>query len=299
MLAVISGKLIEQDKLRWDTKFFDIFPELQAEANKEYHAITLEDLFLCKAGIQPFTSGDEKYPVFDAFDGNMRDQFIQWLLQQPPGSDKTADHKFQHLYSNAGYTLIAAMLEKVSGRSWEALMQQTLTTDLGFSVVFGWPNSYHTSQPWGHGNFSYDPLTQTEKIFNELRAFPPEDSYKLNKLIAPAGDLSMKPLDFVKYTQLHLQGLTGISNYLSSEMYQTIHFGHQGFSLGVGNNSIEGKRVSGFDGSAGTFYCRSILIPEDDFAFTIMINSGAQKAVDWITFKIAKRYYHWWWKFWI
>lgn len=44
----------------------------------------------------------------------------------------------------------------------------------------------------------------------------------------------------------------------------------KGFSIGVANNSMEGYKCSGMDGSAGTFFCRAIIIPEADFAFTII-----------------------------
>jgi hypothetical protein len=61
--------------------------------------------------------------------------------------------------------------------------------------------------------------------------------------------------------------------------------------------------LSGMDGSAGTFFCRAIIVPESDFVFTIMTNAGSEtaemKAVDWITMKIVKKRYNWWWKFWI
>ena len=82
-----------------------------------------------------------------------------------------------------------------------------------------------------------------------------------------------------------------------------VNFGHQGFSLGVANSKLKGYKFSGFDGSAGTFFCRSIIVPEPDFAFTIMMNAGSgtdsMKAVDWLTMRIVKKHYNWWWKFWL
>jgi len=63
------------------------------------------------------------------------------------------------------------------------------------------------------------------------------------------------------------------------------------------------RKFSGIDGSAGTFFCRAILIPESKLAFTIMTNAGSgtgeMKAVDWITMKLIKKHYNWWWKFWM
>jgi len=169
-----------------------------------------------------------------------------------------------------------------------------LTDDLSMSVHIGWPNSIRPDQPWGHM------ITNKGKV----ETFPPDSNYKLPYLITPAGDLSMTPKDYAKYTQLHLRGLRGNdNNYVSSEAYRYIHFGHDGFSLGVANSELGGKRLSGFDGSAGTFFCRSIIVPESDFAFTIMMNAGSgsasMEAVDWLTMRIVKKHFNWWWKFWL
>jgi CubicO group peptidase (beta-lactamase class C family) len=218
-------------------------------------------------------------------------EFLKYLIAQPPSSEKK-DGKFQHLYSNASYTMASAMLERVSGLKYEDLVRRTLTDDLGMPVHIGWPSSIGVDQPWGH-------MITKDKV----EPFPPDHGYKLPYLITPAGDLSMTPKDYAKYTQLHLRGLRGNDNYISSKAYRNIHFGHAGFSLGVANGVLGGKRYSGFDGSAGTFFCRSIIVPESDFAFTIMTNAGSgtgsMEAVDWLTMRIVKKHFDWWWKFWL
>jgi CubicO group peptidase (beta-lactamase class C family) len=180
----------------------------------------------------------------------------------------------------------------VAGKSYEDLVKQAVRDDLGLAVHIGWPNTFRADQPWGH-------LIRAGKV----EALPPGHEYRIPDLITPAGDLSMTPKDYARYTQLHLQGLRGGDNYISGESYRYIHYGHPGFSLGVANGVLGGKRFSGFDGSAGTFFCRSIIVPESDFAFTIMTNAGSatatMKAVNWLTMQIVKKRFNWWWKFWL
>ncbi|MEJ2610807.1 MAG: serine hydrolase [Candidatus Thiodiazotropha sp.] len=288
MLAIIAEKLIEEKKITWKTKFFDVYPELKSKTRNEYLNITLEDLFLCEAGIQPYTSGNKGFPKIEASLSNQRLEFVKHLIRQPPGS-KQKNGKFQHLYSNASYTMVSAMLEKVAEHNYENLVNK-LTDHLGISVYIGWPNNFNTDQPWGH-------LITKEKV----EVFPPEHDYKLPYLLTPAGDLSLTPRDYAIYTQLHLKGLREENNYISSEGYKYIHFAHKGFSIGVANGSLGGKIFSAFDGSAGTFFCRSLIIPESDLAITIMMNagSGTMDAVNWLTMQIVKRHFNWWWKFWI
>ena len=292
VLAVIAAKLIEENKITWQTRFFDVLPELEAEAKQAYSAITLEDLFLSKAGIKAYTNGEtEPFPEYDSSVSDKRLAFIKYLISQHP-SAKKMNGSFQHLYSNPSYLMAAVMLERVSGLKYEEQVKKILTDDLHIPVYIGWPNSINPEQPWGH-----------RIAKGKIEVFAPDHSYKLPYLITPAGDLSMTPRDYAKYTQLHLQGLRDKNNYISSDAYRYIHFGHKGFSLGVANSTLGGKRFSGFDGSAGTFFCRSIIVPESDFAFTIMMNAGsglgAMKAVDWLSMRIVKKYYNWWWKFWL
>jgi len=292
VLAVMAAKLIEQAKIAWQTRFFAMFPELEINANSAYRDITLEDLFLCKAGIKAFTNAEEEsFPEYEQSVTNKRMEFIKYLIAQQPSSKKK-NEKFHHLYSNASYTMASAMLEKVAGGCYEDLVKKMLRDDLGISVHIGWSNSMGANQPWGH---------MINK--NKIETFPPDHDYKIPYLITPAGDLSMTPKDFAKYTQLHLRGLRGRDNYITSDSYRYIHFGHKGFSLGVGNGVSSGKRFSGFDGSTGTFFCRSIIVPEPDFAFTIMMNagsgSGSMKAVDWLTMRLVKKRFNLWWKLWL
>ncbi len=292
VLAVMAAKLIEQKKITWQIKFFEVFPELRGEADSAYRDITLEDLFLAEAGIKAYTNSEaEPFPDYGPAVINKRLEFIKYLIKQQPSSEKKGG-KFKHLYSNASYTMASAMLERVSGKSYEDLVKKTLTGDLGLSVRIGWPNSISPDQPWGHM------ITK-----GKVDAFPPGHDYKLSYLITPAGDLSMTPKNYAKYTQLHLQGLTGSSNYISSESYRYIHFSHDGFSLGVANDVLGGQKYSAFDGSAGTFFCRVIIVPESDFAFTILMNAGSgtasMDAVDWLTQRIIEKHFNWWWKFWL
>jgi D-alanyl-D-alanine carboxypeptidase len=291
ILAVIAAKLIEENKIDWNTSFFEVYPELKESSLNDYLNITLEDLFLCRAGIMAYTSGDEIFPKLDSTSQNIRYDFAKWLIQQKPAS-KTHENKFEFLYSNAGYTMASLMLEKVSGMSYYELIKSYINEEMGIETIIGFPNHSDPNQPWGH-------------IISKsgIEIFEPDNTYIIPELLMPAGDLSMKTLGFAKYIQLSLQGLKGKDSFIKADSYKYVHFGHKGFSIGVGNGEMSGISFSGIDGSAGTFFCRAILVPASNFAFTIMTNAGSgtgqMKAVDWITMKIVKIIHNWWWKFWM
>lgn len=292
VVSVMAAKLVEQKMIKWNTRFFDIFPELLGDANVEYGDITLENLLLSEAGIKAFTNAKkEPLPEYDSTVVNKRLAFMKYLVSLPPSSEKR-DGKFLHLYSNPSYMMASAMLERVTGLTYEELVHKTLMDDLGMQVYIGWPNSIDINQPWGH-------MISEEKV--EL--FAPDHDYKIPYLLIPAGNLSMTSKDYARYTQLHLRGLRGVDKYLSTQAYHHIHFGKEGFSLGVANGSLGGMKYSAFDGTAGTFFCRSIIVPESDLAITIMMNAGSgtgsMEVVDWITMSIVKKHFNWWWKFWL
>ncbi len=289
VLSFIAGKLADEGKIQWKTRFFELFPELKESSKPEYLPITLEDLLLCKAGIAAYTAGADPFPEVNP--DHSKYDFAKYLLLQTPAA-KLHNGSFNFVYSNASYTIAALMLEKVSKLTYEELISKYLVSELDINTYIGFPNTFNPQQPWGH-------------IFNKgtTDVFPPDHPYRLNKLIIPAGDLSMTPLGFARFVQLNMQGLRGKDNFLTSHTYKHIHYAYPGFSLGVGNGKMGNYVYSGMDGSAGTFFCRAILIPEAGFAFTIMTNAGSgtgqMKAVDWITMKLAKKQFNWWWKFWM
>ncbi len=89
VLAVIAARLIEQNKIAWHTAFFEIFPQLKDVANGAYRDITLEDLFLCEAGIKAYTNAaEEPFPDYGPEASEPRLEFIKHLLAQPPASQK-------------------------------------------------------------------------------------------------------------------------------------------------------------------------------------------------------------------
>lgn len=292
ILAMIAGRLVDENKIEWKTKYFDVYPEMKNNSNRAYHNITLEDLFLCKAGIQAYVSGDEKFPEIDNKTKNSQIEFAKYLLSQEPTSPINKNQSFKHVYSNASYTLASLMLEKVTSKSYEELINFYLFNKLGLTTIFGFPNKFQDKQPWGH-----------LKSGKHIEKFSPSHEYEIPYLIKPAGDLSMPPPIFSKYVQLHLKGLRGTENFLSTTTWQYIHYGFKEFSLGIGNGISFGRQFSGMDGSTGTFFCRAILVPDSDFAFIIMTNAGSgtgeMKAIEWITKKLIKKHYNWWWKFWM
>ncbi|WP_223648342.1 serine hydrolase domain-containing protein [Hymenobacter psoromatis] len=271
--SLLAGKLVEEGKIRWDSKLLDVVPALRAAALPLYTNVTLGDLLSHRAGIQPYTAGSdyETLPKLTGSVSERRLQFAAVVLRQPPVAP--APGQF-YVYSNAGYVLAALMLAQASGYSWEKLVAKTFHK-LKLHYVLGFPNRHDARQPWGHWR-----ATPADSAFTPLG---PTHFYQLNDYMAPAGDLAMPLPDFARLVQLHLNGLLGQNNYVSAATYQRLHFGLPAYAYGwaVSTLATTGALVSLHNGSAGTFFCHTILYPSQRVAFVMLTNDGddpAQKA---------------------
>jgi CubicO group peptidase (beta-lactamase class C family) len=77
---------------------------------------------------------------------------VSEVLPEFVGRMRSERSRGEHLYSNGGYIVAGAMLEALTGQTWETLMEQELFQPLGITTAgFGAPGtSAVRDQPWGH-----------------------------------------------------------------------------------------------------------------------------------------------------
>ena len=279
MTAFVIAKYVEKGKLKWTTKFFNIFPEWKANSKEEYYNITLQDLLSHRAKIQAFQGdNDPTIPDFKGSKQEKRKQFGKFVLTlNPVEIDST--HKFN--YSNAGYTLATLMLEKVTQKSWEELVEKVFNKDLKLNVKFSWPENQNIKDTWGH-SFENDKLTPV----------PSNTNYHLD-FTEPAGDINIKLKDYAKLIQLNLKGLNGHNNYLTAKTYNFIHKGIENYALGWYNIYENGKELSTHSGTAGTYYTLVHIDRVNGKAYIIFTNSfsaDTQQGVRLLMRKLKENY---------
>ena len=260
----VAAYLVENKKIKWTTKFFDLFPSWKKNSNPAYYDITLADLLSHRAKIQPYTSGLEfqELPDFKGDKAQQRRLFAKYLLYEKP--IKNTERIYN--YSNAGYSIASLMLEKVSGLSWEQLTKVTMLKLFNINIEFGFPNKLDHKQPFGHW------------IQNDsLKVVESDVDYNL-ALAEPAGDISMTLPDYAKFIQYNLQGLQGQDNVLKSTTYEYLHYGFTDYSIGWGNVNKSDKQFSEHSGSAGTFFCYTLLDKKSKLAYIIIANSATRQA---------------------
>ncbi len=262
MTAFIIAKYVDKGKLEWNTKFFDLFPDWKEKSKPEYANITLQELLSHRARIQSFQGeGDPPIPSFNGTNREKRMQFGQWVLTLDPVGK---NHQTPFVYSNAGYTLAALMIEKVTGKSWEQLVRKVFNKDLHLNVKLSWPQNQNSKETWGH-------------IYEDgrLKPVPSTVNYHLD-FTEPAGDINIKLRDYVKFIQLNLQGLNGENNYLKSDTYKFIHKGFENYAIGWFNIYENGKELSTHSGTAGTYYSLVHIDRKNGKAYIIFTNSFSE-----------------------
>jgi D-alanyl-D-alanine carboxypeptidase len=263
MIAFAAASLVEKGLIGWQTELFELCPDLRGIAKEEYYDITLFQLLRHEAGLVSKQVESEEILMPSISSDSLIDRraLFEWAL----GRDRFHGG---YQYSNTGYVMAAHMLEQATGSGWQDILEELVFQPLKIGGSFGWPAAGDTSQPWGH---YLDPDTR------KLVSHHPRDTYRLRKIsLDPAGDVSMAVGDYARFLQDNLKGYEGPGGVLAHESYRLMHTG-QPYALGWATvGSIDGRtNVSTHTGSAGTFFCMTFLLKDDDLGLAVLSNAYA------------------------
>lgn len=266
MTALLCAILVERGLLTWTTTVGQVLgPDFPMR--DEYRPVTLEQLLSHTSGL-PAELPDKVWRSFFPYDSAAaadRSRMVTESLSLAPQS--AAGSTF--LYSNLGYVVAAFMAEKVTGSSWETLMQQEVFIPLGMSGAgFGPPalgkgDKQSPGAPWGH---SPDPVD-------------PASAYADNPTaLGPAGTVHASLQDLEKYvgvfwsspvagTDRPLVGRAALDELLRPRL--------SNYALGWGVlKNTEGNVCITHDGSNTMFYCSIVICPTEKNALIVLTNRG-------------------------
>lgn len=283
--AFLAGKLVEDGLIAWNTKFFDLYPELKDESNPVYYNITLQQLLSHRARLINFKEDSEVFPIITNYENSLGENISlaekRYLLIENilklvalPEYDQCDDS-----YSNAGFITASLMLEKVSGKTWEELITN-LSTELNFDLHIGWPDEYSPNQPKGHIN-PKDWVIDIEKELIPL-PFALKKYHYFNQfglLTSPSGNISITLNNFLEYLQLFISGMNGKDNYIKSETYNHILTSFQGYTLGWWIEDESSPLRFTHRGSNGTFFSFAGFSPERKLGVVVMINTYKEEGL--------------------
>ena len=277
MTSTVAAVMIERGLLDWNTTLADVLLVDIPDMRNDYRNVRVEQLMAHTGGLAVDIT---RSPAFQAGDVNdtsplsMRERRLVWsadMLRLPPDAAVGT-----HLYSNANYIVLGAVLEKVTGESWEDLVGRELFAPLGMAASgFGPPGMPGMrTQPWGHVNEGAG-----------WRALDPGDFDADNALsLGPAGTIHSALRDFVAYMAAHLAGERGIDGLLLATTFARLHSPQPGTNYAGGwvanTNGWSGTPSFWHNGSNGRWFAHTVIAPDRNAAVLVVSNSGSRAAVE-------------------
>ncbi len=271
MTASLAAMLVEDGAIRWESTIGDTFPEIAMR--KAWRSVTLEDLLVQRGGA-PHEPPAELWSQACAQVGTPTEQrvaFVRGILadepEKPPGT--------KWIYSDAGYAIAGAMLERATRQPWEKLLRERLFLPLGMTTAgFGAPATPgKLDQPWGHHGY--------EAPFKPVPPGPDADN---PPAIGPAGTVHCSIADFARYTAWHVAGERGEGWLLTHESFEKLHHPPDGQTYGMGWCNLRRRWAGGealmHTGENTMFYAVMWLGPGADTAFVATANADGYDAVD-------------------
>jgi CubicO group peptidase (beta-lactamase class C family) len=250
LLLEEEGKLSVKDDLRKH------LPDYPAGGR----VITLEHLLTHTSGIRSYTGMEEFWKE------QRRDMSVEELIgvfrDQPldfePGSKWS--------YNNSGYVLLGAIIGKVSGKSYEAFLQERIFEPLGMSrTYYGSASRIIPGRAQGY-DFADDAFQNAAYLSMTL-------PYSAGSLLSTVDDLAKWDRALYGTEVLSRESLDKWWRAFSLPNGESTHYGY-----GWGISSYEGHRVIWHSGGINGFTCNFLRMPDDRLMVAVLTNRSYGKS---------------------
>jgi len=264
MTSTLIARLVERGMLKWDSTIAEVFPELVAQMNPDFQKVTLLQLLSHRAGL-PANLDLTKYLGDDV--ANLRLRAVREALAAKPRNKPGSVFE----YSNLGYIVAAAMVEKKTGQTWEHTIQEEVFKPLQMeSAGFGGTGTPgKIDQPWPHTSDGKPTFENGPTMDN-----PP--------VMGPAGRVHCSIQDWATFIQDQLRGARGQSALLKAESYQRLQTPPFGGDYALGWGTAErgwgGGTVLNHAGDNTMNFPNVWVAPKLNFAILVCVNQSGDIA---------------------
>lgn len=189
MTAALYARLVEKGQARWGASMAELFPDVSVDP--AWREATIEALLDHTSGLTDAGVIGAPWLLTARADPRSLEEQRSMLARQALGA-APAGAAGTFAYSNAGYILAGAAIERITGQAWEEAMRAEVFAPLGLaSAGFGPPTG---DQPWGHRSVGGVP-----------RPMDPADPGADNPLaLGPAGTVHMSLADYATFVRAFL-----------------------------------------------------------------------------------------------
>jgi CubicO group peptidase (beta-lactamase class C family) len=264
--AVAIMKLAEEGKLSVNDDIKKYLPDYPTHG----HKITIHHLLNHTSGIKSYTSVQA---ILSLMRKDMKPEELIDLFKNQPMDFAPGE---QFLYNNSGYVLLGAIIEKVSGKSYEAYIDENIFKPLGMS------GSYYGS------NTRIIPLRASgyEKGEKDIR----NADYLSMTLPYAAGSLLSTVDDLYRWYQA-LEAGKVLSQKSLEQMYTPTKLNNgktQNYGYGWNLGTLFGEKTIEHGGGINGFITDALRVPEKKVFVTVLTNcTWRQAAASYVSKWIA------------
>ena len=273
--------LVDAGKLKWDDKVVDRLPGFQMYDPWVTREMTVRDLLTHRSGLG-LGAGDL---LFVPRSNRTRAEIVERLRYIKPATS----FRSGYAYDNILYTIAGALIEAVSGQTYEAYLRQHVYKPAGLlTATSDEPTRLATvNRAYPHG-----------RIGGPVRGLGPlqllDETDQLGGASTPAGLLAMSANDLAKWLTIQLShGKTADGGRLFSEASSAAMWNPEtiepigpvppgfeatkpmfkAYALGWEVSEYGGAKIISHSGGVFGFITMVVLIPEKDVAFAITMNA--------------------------
>ncbi len=263
--ATVAMQLVDEGLLSLDAPIADVLPELRLADPDVTKKVTLRHLLTHTSGID----GD----VFT--DTGRGDDCVEKYVEVLDQAAQTHPLGATLSYCNSGFILIGRVIEKLTGKTWDAALRERLFTPLGLTRTGTLPEEALLFRAaTGHvASGDGDPQ--------------PAPVWGLPRSAGPAGLITASASDVLAFARMHLAG--GLapdgSRVLSAESAAAMteaqfempdkHTLGDSWGLGWIRFGWDGHRLIGHDGNTIGQSAFLRVLPDHDLAVTLLTNGGS------------------------
>jgi CubicO group peptidase (beta-lactamase class C family) len=264
MTSTLIARLVERGDLRWDTTLAEVFPDLAPQMDPGFQKVTLLELLSHRAGLP----ANLDLPAYLGNDvESLRLRAVREELAKKPQSKPGSTYA----YSNLGYIIAAAAVERITHKSWERAIADEVFDPLQMKSAGsgGTGTPGQIDQPWPHTADGKPAAGNGPNIDN-----PP--------VMGPAGRVHCTIQDWARFIQDQLRGARAEPALLKPASYQTLQtppFGGD-YALGwiVTQRDWAGGKALNHAGDNTMNFANVWIAPGKDFAILVCVNQSGDIA---------------------
>ena len=241
--------LVEEEKLHLDDLITDHLPGLAiGERN-----ITVRQLLSHTSGLPELTQNETFMQAIE------EPHTIEEIIEMGLAGEFRDDPGNRWQYCNTGYTILSALIEKLSGDSYSGFLQENLFKPLGMAHSFSC--DYHQ-----------DATAAVPRYFPDSVGFQPATTMHFSNLIG-GGAIISNVRDMSLWSRALLSGVNLPENYQQLFEPTLLNSGESiGYGLGIGQNEHHGKLFYYHPGMGDGMNSVNVLFPDEKITINVIRN---------------------------